>query len=127
MEDSKIVMVKLYNGEFVIGTVDPVQLDDLSSCIAIDDPRSFMMVPTATGTIGVALRPVCAPFKCPRLEKSLEVNRDQIMFMLDESELDTDVVNGYKSEISGIKIASSSETASILSPSSARQPKDIII
>ena len=37
----------------------------------------------------------------------------QVMFVLEEGEIDTELVNGYKSEISGIKIASAAETASI--------------
>ena len=126
MENNKVVMVKMYNGDFVMGTIDRDAIED-NATIMLNDPRNFIMAPTMNGTVGVALRPMAAPFKVPRLEKSIEVRRDQVMFMLDESELDNDIVNGYKSEVSGIKMASVAEAASITSASKATSPKEFII
>ena len=125
MENNKAVMVKMYNGDFVMGTVDKDAIED-NATIVLNDPRNFIMAPTINGTVGVALRPMVAPFKVPRLEKAIEIRRDQVMFMLDESELDNDIVNGYKSEISGIKIASAAEAAKLASSTNV-SPKEFII
>ena len=126
MENDKVVMLKLYNGDFMIGTIDSEAKDD--SKIFLNDPRDFAIMPTMSGGIQVALRPICSPFKSNRLKKACEVRKDQILFILNEDEIDNEVVNGYKSEISGIKIASAVETASIASnSSSATSPKEFII
>ena len=126
MENSKVVIVKMYNGDFVMGTVDKDAIED-NATIMLNDPRNFIMAPTMNGTVGVALRPIAAPFKVPRLEKTIEIRKDQMMFILDEDEIDSEVVNGYKSEISGIKIASAVEAASIASASKASASKEFII
>ena len=123
MTENKVVMLKLYNGDFIIGTID----NELDGIIYLNDPRNFMMMPTMTGDIHIALRPISAPFKAPRLNKSCEIRRDQIMFMLNEDEIDTDVINGYKSEISGIKIATAAEAASIASSANSSSQKEFII
>ena len=126
MENDKVVMLKLYNGDFMIGTIDSEAKDD--SKIFLNDPRDFAIMPTMSGGIQVALRPICSPFKSNRLKKACEVRKDQILFMLNEDEIDNEVVNGYKSEISGIKIASAAETASIASSSSStNSSKEFII
>ena len=72
-----------------------------------------MMVPTMRGDVHIVIKPVCSPFSVKRLEKSLTVQCDQVMFKLDQSEIDKELVNGYKSEISGIKIASTADTMAI--------------
>ena len=125
MENEKVVMLKLYNGDFMIGTIDSETKDD--SKIYLNDPRDFAIVPTMAGSIQIALRPICSPFKSNRLKKACEVRKDQILFMLNEDEIDNEVVNGYKSEISGLKIASAAETASIASSSASTSPKEFII
>lgn len=124
-----IKMLKLYNGDFIIGEVND-ELKDVDGKILVENPRSFMIIPTMSGTVQVALRPICSPFKSTRLSKSAFVRKDQIMFTLEENELDTEVVNGYKSEISGIKIATAAEAASINSAganASSGSPKEFII
>lgn len=125
MTDEKVVMLKLYNGDFIIGTANSMNMSDNSVDIALNDPRLFMMVPTALGSVGVALRDICAPFNVPRLKKSCEFRRDQVLFVLDESEIDNEVINGYKSEVTGIKIATTADAASFAS--SSQPGKEIII
>lgn len=125
MIDEKVVMLKLYNGDFIIGTANSMNISDNSVDIALNDPRLFMMVPTAPGSVGVALRDVGAPFNVPRLKKSCEFRRDQVLFVLDESEIDNEVINGYKSEVAGIKIATVADAASFAS--SSQSGKEIII
>ena len=126
MNDNKVIMLKLYNGDFIIGSIESND-DNGSNVIGVNDPRSFMMMPTMRGDLQVALRPICSPFKSPRLKKACEIRKDQVMFMLDENEIDNEVVNGYKSEISGIKIATAAETASINSSSASTSSKEFII
>lgn len=123
MTENKVVILKLYNGDFIIGTID----NELDGIIYLNDPRNFMMVPTMTGDLHVALRPISSPFKSPRLKKACEIRKDQIMFILNEDEIDSEVVNGYKSEISGIKIATAAEAASIVSSSGSSSPKEFIV
>ena len=77
------------------------------------DPRSIVMVPTMRGDIHIAMKPVCAPFAVKRLEQEIRLRSDQVMFSLSQGEIDKELVNGYKSEISGIKIASVSDTMAI--------------
>ena len=128
MEIEKTVMLKLYNGDFIIGTADSKCIDD-DSCISIvlNDPRAFTMMPTMTGGMSVALHPVCMPFKSARLKKELDVRKDQVMFILNEAEIDSEIINGYKSEISGIRIATAAQAASIANASANAKPKDFII
>jgi len=70
-----------------------------------------MMVPTMRGDVHVAIKPVCAPFTVKRLEKNLTVPFTQIMYTLTEDEIEKELVGGYKSEISGIKIATGGDVA----------------
>jgi hypothetical protein len=77
------------------------------------DPRSIVMVPTMRGDIHIAMKPVCAPFAVKRLEQEIRLRSDQVMFSLSQDEIDKELVNGYKSEISGIKIASTADTMAI--------------
>ena len=127
MDNEKVIMLKMYNGDFIIGSVDEQSLNDMTSAICLHSPRNFAIIPTMAGTVQVALQPICSPFKCPRLSKECEIRRDQVMFMLNEDEIDNEVVNGYKSEISGIKIATTAEAASIASSSKSNASKEFII
>lgn len=112
MANSNIVMVKLYAGDFIIGEEEQSPLAD-SSKICLSNPRIFHMMPSMSGNINVSIVPVCSPFKSEKLKKELILDASQVMFKIDESELDGDLVNGYKSEISGIKMPSSAQTAAV--------------
>ena len=127
MDNEKVMMLKMYNGDFIIGSVDEHSLNDATNMISVHNPRNFVIIPTMEGRVQVALQPICSPFKCLRLSKECELRRDQVMFMLNEDELDNEVVNGYKSEISGIKIATAAEAASIASSSKNNASKEFII
>lgn len=119
MENENIVVLRLYSGEMIIGKLNQFS-DGLSDRqYELEDPRSIMMVPTMRGDVHVVMKPVCSPFAVKRLEKSLTVQHDQVMFRLDQSEIDKELVNGYKSEISGIKIASVADTLAV----TANQPQ----
>ena len=110
MENNDVIVLRLYSGEMLIGrryvTSDPRE-------VVLLDPRSIVIVPNMQGGIHIAMRPVCAPFAVKRLEQELSVKADQVMFTLIQDEIDKELVNGYKSEISGIKIASTADTMAI--------------
>jgi hypothetical protein len=118
MEEKKeIVLIRLYNGDLIIG--EKVQLRPLSCSFdteyVLDNPRAIAVVPTMTGSVKIAMGTVCEPFRVERLKKRLVISNSQVMFALSEDEIDNELVNGYKSEISGIKIASAADTAAITS------------
>ena len=122
----KIELVKLYNGDFIMGEVDDIG-DSLQQQLSIDNPRQVLMMPSMSGSMSIALKPVCFPFNCKRLKDKLNLEKSQVMFTLHEDEIDDELVNGYKSEVSGIKIASAAETVSIASTSKTTSPKEFII
>ena len=72
-------------------------------------------MPTMSGAMSIALKPVCFPFTSKRLKDEFTVQNNQIMFKLFDSlgEIEKEIVDGYKTDISGIKIATAAETASI--------------
>lgn len=102
-----ISILKLYNGDYIIGSIS--SNDESSKTLVLNDPRSFIMMPTMSGNLQVALRPVCVPFKSSRLDKEISIRRDQVMFILNEDEIDKEVINGYRSEVTGIKMASTAD------------------
>ncbi len=108
--EEKIVMLRLYNGDTVIGKTSSAED---SEKIDLVDPRAIAIVPTMSGSVRVAIGSICEPFKVSRLKEKFSVPRAQVMFDLSEDEIDKELINGYKSEITGIKIASASETASL--------------
>ena len=114
MGTENIVVLRLYSGEMIIGKLNSFS-DELSDeqYYELEDPRSIMMVPTMRGDVHIVIKPVCSPFAVKRLEKSLTIQCSQVMFKLDQSEIDNELVNGYKSQISGIKIASAADTMAI--------------
>lgn len=113
-------LVKLFSGEMIIGTVEeptdstPV----LGFNIDLDNPRQVAIVPNMNGSMRVALCNVCEPFNVKRLKEFISIPKSQAMFVLDENEIDNQLVNGYKSEVSGIKIATSADAAALKNNSS---------
>ena len=117
MENNNVIVLRLYSGEMIIG-VETHQDENAASKTTLTgyelkNPRAIVMVPSMRGDIHIAMKPVCSPFAVKRLEKDLVVPFGQVMFKLDQSEIDKELVNGYKSEISGIKIASAADTMAI--------------
>lgn len=110
MENENIVLVKLYSGDMILGKKICTSTD---SVVELVDPRMIAIAPTMTGSVRVALGSVCEPFNVKRLKESFSVQKSQVMFELSEDEIDKELLNGYKSEISGIKIATAAETASL--------------
>lgn len=118
MNDNSIILVKLYNGDMIIGTKKVPETSEIPKPqvwgrIILKDPRQIMVIPTMTGDVRLAITKICHPFNVKRLEEEIFINSSQVFFTLDEDEIEKELINGYKSEVSGIKIASASETAAV--------------
>ena len=111
----QIELYKLYNGEYIIGEVSTADPSADATETVMKNPRQAIMMPTMSGTMSIALKPVCFPFTSKRLKDEFTVQNNQIMFTLFDclGEIEKEIVDGYKSDISGIKIATAAETASI--------------
>lgn len=108
MEEGKITLLRLWCGEMIMGRTAP---SGNQFAHVLEDPRTVIMAPTMRGDVRVAIRPVCTPFECARLEKSMTVPFTQVMYALDESEIEKELLDGYRSEVSGIKIATGGDMA----------------
>ena len=106
--NSVIELLKLYNGELIIGKFDCLSKDDK---IVLKDPRIIFMVPTRTGEMMAVVRPVTFPFESKRLKDTMEFPTSQIEFRLFDKlgEIDKDLIDGYNSEVAGITIASTAD------------------
>ena len=112
--NEKIKLVKLFSGDMIMGSVEEAaDAPVMEFNVNLYNPRQVAIVPTMNGTMRVALGSVCEPFNVKRLKEFITIPKTQVMFVLEEDEIDNQLVNGYKSEISGIKIASASDTASL--------------
>lgn len=111
----QVELFKLYNGEYIIGEVTTADPSVDATETVMKNPRQVIMMPTMSGAMSIALKPVCFPFTSKRLKDKFTVQNNQIMFTLFDGlgEIEKEIVDGYKSDISGIKIATAAETASI--------------
>ena len=105
----KVVLLKLYNGDYIIGECSAE--NTVAGKTSLDNPRIFGMVPTSVGSLGVVFQSIC-PFS-QKVKKHIDINDNEIMCKVGEDELSKELVNGYKSEITGIRIASAAESAAI--------------
>ena len=111
MNQNEIVLVKLFNGDMVMGKIQTS--DTLSREYRLKDPRLVVMAPTMTGDVRLLITTICAPFKVARLNEDFTIPGIQAMFVLREDEIGKELIDGYKSEVSGIEIATPSQTAAI--------------
>lgn len=108
MEKSeKIVVVKLFNGEFIIGKKG--SLDIASGLLSLKDPRSVVIAPSMSGSVQIIIASICTPFKSKKVDELIMVPNTQIMCVIDEEDIDKELINGYLSKISGISIASAAD------------------
>lgn len=122
--NNEIVLLKLYNGEYIIGKFD----SEFEDKLLLKEPRVIFMVPTRTGEMAAMVKPVCFPFTSNRLKESLEIYKSQIEFQLFDKlgEIEKDLLDGYKSEISGIEIASAS-TLNAINAAASKQNSGLIL
>ena len=114
-KDKSIVLHKLFNGAFIIGEQANALPEDANGQTAfeLDNPRQIIMATSPSGNVRIICTEVTVPFDVPRLKKHLSVPKEQVMFSLDESEIDKELLNGYMSDISGIQMPSSAQTAAV--------------
>ena len=117
MNESKIELVKLYNGDYIVGEGTGMESDNILK-VELKNPRILALIPSASG-ITAALKPVCFPFTSKRLEEKIDIMKSQIMFRLFDAlgEIEKEIINGYKSEVSGVKIATAAEAAAVANAS----------
>lgn len=127
-KSSEIVLLRLYNGDMIIGERynEPLSCN-LNFDYDLANPRAIAVMPTMSGGVKIAMGSICEPFRVERLRKRITINVSQVMFALSEDEIDKELVNGYKSEISGIKIATAADTAAINSTKGNVVPGEFII
>ena len=115
MENENIIVLRLYSGEMIIGKeiIQEIAASSDASVCRLEDPRSIAIMPTMRGDLHIALKPICVPFAVERLKKNIVIPYEQVMFTIKQDEIDKELINGYKSEISGIKIASVADTMAI--------------
>ena len=109
---NNIILLKLFNGEMIIGEEDEKAWNlscELKTGYKLSNPRSVGIIPTMTGSVQIAMTSICAPFKVTRLKEYIYIPNEQVMYELHENEIDNELINGYKSDVSGIKIATSSD------------------
>ena len=111
--NGEIVLVKLYSGDYIIGETSANCIEKGKLCLV--NPRIFGIVPTMSGQVSVVFQTVCMFSK--KAKKHIDLNENEIMCKVGEDELSKKLVNGYKSEITGIRIASAAESAAINSDS----------
>ena len=99
--DEKVKLVRTMSGEYLLATVDSAS--ESVETLHLKNVRKLSIGMSMTGQASVALIPIC-PFSTKKLEE-IDINRSQIMFTVDEAELQSEVVTSYKSEISGITLA----------------------
>ena len=119
-----IVLARLYNGEMIMGEESSDTKLATDEFVDLRNPRIVMFLHTMGGGGQVAITSVCAPFNVKRLKDSLRLSRHQVMFWLSEDEIDKELVAGYKSEVSGIKVASAADVAAL---NATKGPGDIIL
>lgn len=94
----KVAIVRTVGGEYFIGTVD----NDSDTNITLKDTRVIMsqMTPNGVGTFAAPLVPFA--IKSP---ENITINKNYIICIVEEDNIVKDLLNGYKSQITGIACA----------------------
>lgn len=106
---NKIVMLRLYGGEMVMGEVNPVQGDP--GKVSLLNPRVFAVMPSFGGQVHAGFRPVSMFDK--DLDKEVAVSSAQVWFETPSEKIPKEIVDRYFSEVSGINIASGADIAAV--------------
>jgi len=117
----KIVMLRLIGGEFIIGTVDEaVVIDENSNIdteksiinttydkIRLNDAKVFEIQQTLKG-VAIALIPMF-PFGNTRYKEldRVEINKSVVIQTIDEKYIDGQIINAYRSNVTGIDMSAS--------------------
>jgi len=99
----KVVCLKLTSGEFVIGYKSEKQ--EFSDKITLNNLRSIFIQPTPTG-LSMGIGPFIIPMAIKTPEE-ISFPNSAIICSIEEDNISKQMVDGYKSEVSGIVTASS--------------------
>lgn len=117
MENTEVIMLRLYNGDYIIGeysndtnNVDENVITD-NDVIHLKNPREFVFMPSIGGSVSAGFRPLCL-FDTSSKER-VAIRKDQIMITVKNVEVPKEIENGYRSNISGISIASPTDIPNI--------------
>lgn len=108
--NDKIVMIRTISGEFIIGSINNVEIvgettnDDV---IKLKNSRIFNIQMTGKGAAIAFIPPF--PFSTAKIMDEIEVHKSAIIMTIEEKDIDLEIVNGYKSNISGIDLSASNK------------------
>ena len=114
--NNQVVMVRTIGGEFIIGTEELVQVMDAEgnpspsneSVLKLKNARMFSLQMTHQGTAIAFIPPF--PFSSKKeLIDDIELNKSCILLKVEEKDLDGEIINGYKSNISGIDLSAANK------------------
>jgi len=103
---SKVKMLRTVGGEFYIGEHELQDGEVQNDTITLKNIRVFSMQMTGNGQAGIAFIPVF-PFSPSKRFETLTFTKDQYILVADEEEIDGQIVNGYKSNVTGIDLSAS--------------------
>lgn len=110
----KVVMLRTLGGEFIIGFEDNSDIVDAngntqstSDTYNLKDARIFNLQMTRQGA-AIAFVPIF-PFNTSKNIDKIEVYKNQVLLKVDEDLIDAEIINGYKSHISGIDLSASNK------------------
>lgn len=113
--NNKIEMIKLYNGDYIIGERQEVSpgmyQTTVVDAVVLLNPRAFVFMPVGGGQVNAGFQPICVFSKASR--KSIRIPLSQIMVTIPNEDIPKEVINGYQSDVSGIEIATASDVSAI--------------
>lgn len=108
--NNKIVMVRTISGEFIIGTINDIEIvgeETKTNVLRLKDSRIFNIQMTGKGAAIAFIPPF--PFCTTKIMSDIEIDRCNIVMEVEEKDIDLEIVNGYKSNISGIDLSASNK------------------
>jgi Icc-related predicted phosphoesterase len=108
--NNKIVMIKTVGGEFIIGKLDDIETvgEPINNdTIKLTDSRIFNIQMTNKGAAIAFIPPF--PFSTGKIISDIEIYKSSIILMVNENDIDLEIINGYKSNISGIDLSASNK------------------
>lgn len=110
---TEVTMIRTIGGEFIIGTQDkPIIIDgektvDTSDTYTLVNARIFNLQMTRQGA-AIAFIPLF-PFSTSKNIDTLVIDKRNVLIKVDEDLLDGEIINGYKSNITGIDLSAANK------------------
>lgn len=108
-------MLRLIGGEFIIACLDETSIvkpdgtpeEGSGDTYKLKDARVFNLQMTMKGA-AIAFVPIF-PFSPNKNLDKIEIDKKVVLLKVDEKDIDGEILNGYKSNISGIDLSASSK------------------